>query len=184
MRLKRIIDSDSEEFKQIWSIYEFSFPQDERRDLGQQTKLLDNEIYNLFAGYDEDQLVGFIATWEFDDFIFIEHFAIEESLRGKGLGTKILSEYLGNNNKKVVLETERSEEGDIAVRRIEFYKRLGFKLNTHDYIQPPYDEGKKPVPLFLMTRPREINKSEFVEVREQLHKIVYGLKTPLLADQN
>ena len=176
MNLKRIT-ADSEEFKEVWKIYDSSFPSEMRRELNQQVELLNHNTYGFFAAYDNG-LVGLLATWEFDDFIFIEHIAIREELRGKGLGTKLLNDFIAKQNKKIVLETERP--GDLEKGRISFYERAGFKPNAHKYIQPAYSKEKEPVPLILMTYPKEITEDEFVQVREKLHKVVYGLEKPLI----
>lgn len=181
MEFKRITDSNSEDFKKIWKIYQYSFPSDEKRTLKKQSEVLHNNLYNLLGIYHQNQLMGFIATWKFKDFIFNEHVAVEESLRGKGHGTKIMKKQLYKNNKQIVLEVERPGVNINAKRRIKFYEKLGFKLNTYNYVQPPYDKTKKPVPLFLMTYPREISKSEFVKIRNKIHTTVYGLATPLKA---
>ncbi len=90
-----------------------------------------------------------------------------------------MSSFIASANKKIVLETERPET-DIARRRIRFYERLGFKLNRHNYTQPAYSPEKKPVPMFIMSHPKEITEQEFSAIREKLHKTVYGLEKPLI----
>lgn len=83
----------------------------------------------------------------------------------------------------IVVEVERPNT-DITQRRIEFYKKVGFKLNKYDYIQPPYGVGKNPVPMFLMTFPNKIKESEFILIRKKLHSDVYGLKEPIAGCKN
>ena len=39
---------------------------------------------------------------------------------------------------------------EIARRRIGFYERAGFEIIDADYIQPPYEETGRGVPLYLM----------------------------------
>ncbi|HLF54158.1 MAG TPA: GNAT family N-acetyltransferase [Candidatus Nanoarchaeia archaeon] len=177
MRLEQILDTESSEFKSVWEIYESSFPSDERRDINQQTELLKNPLYKFFAAYDNGSIVGIIGTWQIDDFVFIEHFAIKEGLRGAGLGTALLNAFIPT--KKIVLETERPVT-DTAKRRIAFYERLGFRLNTYDYTQPAYSSDKKPVPMFLMSYPESLSVSEFTEIRRSLHTQVYCLEKPLI----
>ncbi len=179
LKLEHIIDVKSKEFKAAWEIYESSFPSDERRNLAQQSALLKNSAYKFLVAYEDGQIVGIIAAWDLDDFAFIEHFAIKEGIRGKGFGTQLLREYLNAARKPVVLETERPDN-DIARRSINFYEKLGFKLNTHDYTQPSYSSAKKPVKLFLMTHPNKIAVEEFSRVREKIHKTVYGIQKPLI----
>ena len=178
MKLERIVSSESEQFNEVWQIYEMSFPADERRNLQQQTELLKHNQYQFFAAYDGDKIVGLLATWKFDDFLFMEHFAVREELRNSGTGTKIMKEFLGNVT-LAVGEVERPET-EMARRRIGFWERQGFKLNRYDYTQPWYSKEKQLVPMFIISYPREISEDEFSSIREKVHKTVYGLETPLM----
>jgi len=182
MEFIKLKNSDSEEFKEAWEIYESSFPSDERRTLDLQKKLIKNKQYNFFIVLKDKILVAIITDWDFEDFLFVEHLAVKKDLRGKGVGTELLREYISNNKQKIVLEVERPCT-EIATKRIKFYQKIGFKLNNFDYIQPPYGKDKNPVPMFLMTYPEKINESEFSSIRKKLHIIVYGLEKPILCDQ-
>lgn len=166
--------------EESWKIYEESFPEDERRNLAQQKNLLNRTDYKFISIKDNDKILGLLGIWEFKNFSFIEHFAIDKNLRNKGLGSKIIKEYFNSANKLVILETELPNANDMAPRRIEFWKRTGFNLNLYDYIQPPYSKGKSPVPLYLMSYPREISEKEFKNIRKDMHAKVYGLKNPLI----
>lgn len=173
MKFKIIKDTKNKEFEELWKIYEYSFPADERRNLEQQSELLKNKKYRFQAIYDNSDLIGFIAIWNFSQFNFIEHFAVKEELRNKGLGRKLIEEYKKRSDKFLVLETERPEAGDMAKRRISFWGRNKFILNIYDYIQPSYGLGKSPVPLFLMTYPKHIDIKLFRIFRDLIHKKVY-----------
>ncbi len=182
MEFIKLENSDSQEFKEAWKIYESSFPSDERRTLDLQKKLIKNKQYNFFIVLKDKILVAIITDWNFEDFLFVEHLAVKKDLRGKGIGTELLKEYLSKNKQKIVLEVEKPET-ESAIKRIKFYEKIGLKLNNFNYIQPPYGKDKNPVPMFLMTYPEKINESEFSSVREKLHSIVYGLEKPLLGNQ-
>ncbi|MTI66264.1 MAG: GNAT family N-acetyltransferase [Firmicutes bacterium] len=91
--------------------------------------------YNIKNMYDNNVLVGFCSTWDLHDFVFIEHIAIDNELRGQGYGSKLIEDIL-SRNKNVILEVEKPEN-NIAKKRIEFYKKHGFKLNLFHYEQPP-----------------------------------------------
>ena len=178
MKFKKIENSNSEKFNEAWSIYESSFPSDERRSLESQLKLMKNKLYNFFGVFEKNVLVAVIAYWNFGNFLFIENLAVKTELRDIGIGTRLLEEYLIKNKKKIVLEVERLSN-KIAIKRIKFYKKIGFKLNKYNYIHPPYGKGKNPIPMFLMTYPKTINKSEFSLIREKVHTTVYGYEKPL-----
>lgn len=176
---KKLKNSDSQEFKEAWNVYDSSFSSDEKRTLELQKELMKNKQYGFFIVTKDAMLVAIITEWNFGDFFFVEHFAVKEDFRRKGIGTELLKEYLSKNKQKVVLEVERPES-DIATKRIRFYENVGFKLNSFDYIQPPYTKDKNPVPLLLMTYPANISQTEFSSIRQKLHIFVYGLEKPLL----
>src|SRR4030095_1386358 len=173
MKLIALSDRNSPAFAEIWSIYESSFPPDERGSLAQQEALLKEPAYHLIAAYENDSLMGFISSWELD-FTFIEHVAVKEHLRDRGAGTKLLHAFL-SERKKVILEVE-PPENDLKKRRIAFYKRIGFRLNSFPYLQPPYGPGKSAVPMALMSYPKALDEKEFSLVRDKLHQEVYRLE--------
>ena len=73
------------------------------------------------------KVLGFLNFWELSDFVYLEHFAVDKNLRGKGLGSELirkLSEICAG--KTIVLEAEPPELNEFSSRRIEFYRRLGF----------------------------------------------------------
>jgi ribosomal protein S18 acetylase RimI-like enzyme len=162
-------------FDAIWKIFKESFPEDERRNFKEQNDLLKESRYNLNPIYDGDEIIGFTAIWDFDDFTYVEHFAVKKDLRGKGYGSKIIKDVISKNDKLIILEVEKPET-DEAIRRIEFYKRVGFHVNNYEYIQPPYDKDKQYVPLIIMSFPNKIDMSQFAKIREDLYKIVYKVK--------
>ncbi|MBI4440048.1 GNAT family N-acetyltransferase [Candidatus Woesearchaeota archaeon] len=182
MKFIKLENSDSREFKEAWKMYESSFPSDERRTLELQKELIKNKKYNFFIVIKDKVLVALVADWDFEDFLFVEHLAVKGEFKRKGIGTELLKEYLSRNKQKTVLEVERPE-AEIAIKRIKFYEKIGFRLNTFDYVQPPYGKDKNPVPMFLMTYPGKINEAEFSSIREKLHIVVYGLEKPLLGGQ-
>ncbi|MBI4980910.1 GNAT family N-acetyltransferase [Candidatus Woesearchaeota archaeon] len=180
MKFVKLNHPDSQEFREAWEIYESSFPLDERRALGLQKELIKNKLYHFFIALKNKVLVAIITDWDLGNFLFVEHLAVKEEFRGKGIGTKLLKEYTSKNKQKMVLEVERPDN-ELARKRIRFYERIGFKLNTFDYLQPSLGKDKNPVPLFLMTYPDKINNSEFSSTRKKIHTIVHGLKNPLLS---
>ncbi len=179
MEFKKLNGADSSGFREAWDIYESSFPPDERRSLSRQIGIFGNPRYRFFEVYDKGQLAGILTTWKLEKSTFIEHFAVSENLRGHGTGTRLMTEYMSSNSGRIVLEAERLNTRT-AERRIEFYERLGFRLNGYDYVQPPYGKGKKPVPCFLMSYPEPIASSEFPKVKEEIYSTVYGIESPAL----
>lgn len=161
-------------FEEIWEIYMEAFPIDERRSRIKQWRLLDNLQYKMKPYVKEGQLIGFMGIWELPLFTFIEHFAIKKEFRGSGYGTEMLKELLKSSGSGIILEVE-PPENKVAQDRIAFYQRHGFVLNTYDYVQPPYEDGQKYLPLLLMSFPEMLIKEAFDEAVEMIYKFVYEI---------
>ena len=172
------MDAASEHFPELWELYESAFPADERRDREMQDAVFRKKEYSMLAALDGKKFVGLLSVWEFGKFVFMEHMAVKEQLRGKGFGTQIIRTYLSSCRKSVVHEVERPDN-DIRKRRVRFYERLGFMLNAHDYIQPSYGPDKKPVPMLLMSYPLAISEKDYPLLRRNIHAVVYGRNEPL-----
>ena len=100
--------------------------------------------------------------------------AVNENARGKGIGTKALLRWAGESESPVVLEVEPPETA-IAQRRIGFYQRAGFTLNSFSYWQPAMQPGQEPIPLLLMSRPGALSEEVFRRCRDCLLREVYGV---------
>lgn len=157
-----------------WNIYVDAFPEDERRSYEEHISLLNNENYNIKLINEDSEVIGFIAFWDFDEFIFIEHFAIDTLHRGKGFGGKELINFVRTQTKDIILEVE-PEGNDICNRRISFYERAGFYLNHYDYIQPALEEGKNPIRLKVMSFNRVLDHEVFNNYKDMLYKRVYDV---------
>ncbi len=147
---KMLTQLKKQEFEKVYEIMKVSFPFDEIRSFKAQEKLLDHKNYKILILSKNDELYGFVAIWDFDNSVFLEHFATSSQHRNMGLGNKILNELSKYTNKKIILEVEHPTD-EMATRRIEFYKRCGFKLFDFGYIMPAFSKKHKPVPLLLMS---------------------------------
>lgn len=166
---------NKENFDEVFNIMQESFPEDERRSYDEQKKLLEKSYYNIYILKDDKDcsIKGFVAIYDFEKFVFLEHFAVSTSFRNQGLGAKILNELLTAMQRLICLEVELPNTEN-AARRIGFYKRNGFFLNNGPYVQPALGKGKNPLPMKIMSSGRELSSSEFEFVKNTLHKKVYG----------
>lgn len=161
------------DFDNFFELMKEAFPSIERRSYEDQKKLLDEEEYEIIVEKDEKLAINaFIANWKFNEFNFIEHFAVANDLRGHGLGSLMLKDYLGKSNKLIYLEVELPET-NTSIRRIEFYKRLGFCLNDFYYLQPPMQKQHDFLPLKVMSYPRSVDESEFINFKNIVYDKVY-----------
>ena len=171
----RLHELKRDDFPQIYGLLERSFPPEERRSYEGQEGLLQREEYKLLGVKDPSgTLHGVMAVWEFTDFVFLEHFAVEPHSRNFGLGTVMLRE-LKNRfpYKGICLEAELPTE-ELSRRRQEFYGRNGFVPRWQSYIQPSLGEGREPIALQILSTVDEKDLS-FLHIRKELYTKVYGV---------
>ena len=124
----------------------------------------------------DDVFAGFISYWDFEDFIYIEHFATSKSLRGNGIGGKAIDTFKQScQGKPVVLEVEMPTD-DISKRRIAFYNKHGFTLSELPYMQPAYRPCDAPIELRIMSTDPVFTTKGFDKVTGTIHRHVYGVK--------
>lgn len=172
MIYRRLDFSNSEEFEAAWRIYEENFPQYERRRLDTQLRAGKDEFYRPMILLEREEIIGIMFYWAFEEFTFLEHFAVDEKYRGSGFGSRILREFCEKES-DVVLEIDPLES-EIAVRRKQFYERLGFCLNDYDYTHPGYETDYPEHRLMIMSLGKKLDESEykrFVERRDN-HTLV------------
>ena len=116
--------------------------------------------------------LGLLTTWHFEEFIYIEHFAIDPTLRSQGYGSEALKAFIHEHGKPLVLEAEPPTDA-LSIRRIRFYERIGLTLYDFPYMQPAYTEDSHPVELRLMGT-LDTNATPLPLVSQILHREVYG----------
>ena len=156
----------------IFSRYEKTFPENERRDKEQFLDLAEAPDAFVFLIKNEDETIGYSVIWELKDFYFLEHFEVFEEFRNQKFGEQIL-EALKEKFDKIVLETEPDFLSEIAARRVRFYQRNGFEIINKDYIQPSYGEGKSSLHLFLMANFLIENLENSIQ---EIYAVVYQKK--------
>lgn len=162
-----------DEHDAMYRLMEQSFPRDELRSCEAQRALLHEAAYHPYVVHGEGgEVIALLTVWSLDGIAFIEHFAVSPTLRGGGLGSRVLGEVAGLYQVPICLEVERPET-EMARRRIGFYRRNGFYLNEYDYEQPAYGEDRAPVPLYIMTTGGEIDRAAFERIRDELYRGVY-----------
>lgn len=174
------------DFSEIYRIMQVSFSGDEYRPYDEQLALFEESEYRIYympaigmerggnnsTGNFTMRAAGFLAVWEFEFFIYIEHFAVDPALRNSGTGSAMLKELVKQYQKPICLEVELPED-ELTRRRIGFYERNGFVFNEYPYIQPPISKGKSPVPLRIMTYGEAITRETFEAMKNVLYRSVY-----------
>ncbi len=155
----------------VW--YDESFPANERRHFDDLLNLLPCPDMHLCALVAHNQPVGFMVYWQWDDVLFIEHFAIDPEQQGRQLGQQALDEVKRIKNSSLILLEVELPTDDISQRRIRFYERLGFSLNTYTYAQPPYQRGNPAIPMKLMSMPAIAQQQDFDTFSQMIKERVY-----------
>lgn len=175
--LKRISTRDLL-FAPSLDLMKSSFIEDELRNEDELRSLTDNNTIFAFNVIEADgNRAGLITTWNFGKFIYVEHFATEPHLRGKGIGIHTLKLLSSLSALPIVLEVEPEHTSPDAVRRIRFYERAGFHTWQTPYIQPPYSQGKNSLPMNLMAHDLEETPECTQIVKALLYKHVYKVKS-------
>lgn len=171
---KKIHGADDPLLKNVENTYIASFPEAERRAVTDFTQLVDNEPrFNVYALLNEGKYIGFITTWRFDSFAYIEHFAIDESARNGGFGSLVMKRFIEKLSLPIVLEVELPTD-EMSIRRVGFYERLGFTFDHHEYLQPPYRKGDDWLPMRLMSIGGIDLSAHYETVRKEIYRFVYN----------
>jgi GNAT superfamily N-acetyltransferase len=163
--------SDSRNRRFAEELFEDSFPLSERPKFDDVEEREDTNFHFLVVTNDEEP-IGILTYWTFEEFNYIEHFAIAPELRGQGMGKATMLNFMLQHPEQLVLEIEEPNT-ELAEHRMEFYTDLGFTCQPQDYVQPSYHHKKTPdVPMLIMTK-YELDDGEFEEVKTILYKAVY-----------
>ena len=173
--IEKLVQGD---FDKIFDFMEISFPSDEYRNYEEQKALLDDPFYQLYVlkNSDNNSIKAFFAVWEFEDFAFIEHFAVNPEARNGGIGAKLLNKMIDFLGKAICFEVEPPID-ELTTRRIDFYQRNGCFLNHYPYMQPSISKGKKAIPLLIMTSGKAITEDEYKRYKTVLYSAVYKCDT-------
>lgn len=127
---KQITSTNADE--ELRRLYEIAFPEEEQIPWGDLMHLVDAMPLDFTAYYDDGVLMGFTIVYPRPSFNWFWYFAVPESLRGNGVGQKVLSQLIGKYNDSTnILDMESPEQvcenQAIRRRRHNFYLRNGFR---------------------------------------------------------
>ncbi len=168
----RLKNTKSASFELAWALYELSFPEEERRTLDIQKKIMAHPDYHFEIVEQHETFVGFILWWQFKRLKYIEHFAIHHKMRRQGFGKSILKNFISSIEDVVILEIE-PPMNEVCKARLAFYEELGFILNPHHYQQPPMRKNGKMIKLCIMTYPKPITASRLEEFNKNYKLKIY-----------
>ena len=166
------ISKKSSHIELFRELYVANFPDSERREWPAVMQLMrDEPRFHVIIAEDGGLTAGFVSYWNFDDFNYIEHLAVDANQRNQGTGSQLVNQIMSLAS-PVVLEVEPPTTA-AACKRVCFYQRLGLVLHDDvEYMQPPYGPGKPWVPLQLMTSPG-MSREDIERAVTTLHREVY-----------
>lgn len=144
---ERIKSASHRYLQMLLPFYVETFPLEERRDTTSLLRMLNEADMFFSAILMDDMVVGMVAYWKFEKFLYIEHLAVFQSQRRKGIGEGVLNKLKEEAN-PILLEVEIPYD-EASTRRLAFYQRCGFTALQVYYHQPPYRKGESAVPMML-----------------------------------
>ncbi|WP_435951933.1 GNAT family N-acetyltransferase [Dryocola sp. BD626] len=170
LTIKRITGTDAEWFAEVDALYESAFPFHEKREPEAKASALKNDRYALQAWFDGEQFIGMIGAWRFDGFTYIEHLAVNGTLRAQGYGKRMLSQFL-QMHPLTILEIDPLTT-EIAHKRLRFYQSLGFCENDYAHYHPSYHVGTPDHDLIVLSYPQKISEAQYERFNEALRRVV------------
>lgn len=153
LQVTPITDGGDWHFAQIAELYQRAFRASERKPMGFLNDVLERSDYALLAGTIGEEIAGFSVLYVSDaGFGLLEYIAVNERLRGHGVGGKLFRETVRHCPAPMVLEVEAPEAGadSIEARRVEFYRRLGCRMVPQLCYKMPQVGAELPPPMRLM----------------------------------
>lgn len=115
------------------------------------------------------------CRWDLPYCEFWEYLAVHPDFHNQGIGSKFMRDYFQRrtSEKPCLLEVELPQS-ELALRRINFYKRLGFIVQKYEYWQPEINPGHGAVPFKLMAYGRSLPYAEYETCVLEMMQMAYG----------
>lgn len=161
--LLRLEPAGKKDKKYLKALYKRAFPRAERKPFYMFGK---KSVFLYIIKYDGAP-AGLMAGCEFKDMLFIDYFAIDESMRGKGLGGQALSLLFSRfPGRRIFLEIEDpeipSDNGEQRLRRRTFYLKNGFEVSDLKILLCG-------VQMLILCAGGNVNFNEYVSVYEKAY---------------
>ena len=148
--LRRITRADDPQLESLLGLYVESFPEEERRDLGQLRRMIPAVAEMQLCAIEHDgELAGLAVYWDMGEFYYMEHLAVFPAMRNHKIGQQVLQWWQANLPKIQLLEVE-PPTNPMAERRINLYRRNGLEVLEKSYVQPDYREDRDSCALWVM----------------------------------
>ena len=167
-----IENQNNKYFEKAWQIYEDSFPQEEKRTLKEQLKLFNKKSFTMLCYVEDEIVLAILFYWQIQRYTYLEHFAVNSTQRGRSYGSKILQEFI-NNNQNIILEIEPIVD-ETTQKRLDFYQRFDFKVNNHIHFQVPFRKDAQELKLIFLSHKNLLSVEEYTTLYQtMLEKMSY-----------
>lgn len=164
--------TDSPHFAMLDALYARAFPWHEQRESEAKRQALSHPRYALEAWFDEGVFVGISGCWQFAGYGYIEHLAIDDTLRSRGYGKQLLAQIL-TRAPLTILEIDPLTTA-IAHKRLRFYQSMGFHANPWAHHHPSYHQGIADHELLVLSYPQPIDERQYQQFARDLGHEVMG----------
>ncbi|MHC0037613.1 GNAT family N-acetyltransferase [Pseudoneobacillus sp. C159] len=169
----RFIEGSLSQFKDVYQCLLEDFPVEEVKGFGHMEELLSSGRYKLLLAMEPNHnvIAGYVFIYVFEGLpaIWLDYLAINQKIRGSGIGTQFFNELVkfkeGVSGMFIEVEKPDDHPGnkrEDQLRRIRFYERLGAKKLPISYELPTKSGG---FPMYLY------------------YKSAYGDQAPLSKEQ-
>ena len=159
------VDGSHPLFEEAFALYETSFPPNERRTREDHLRAMQDADFSPLGAVEAGNLLADVFLWETENFSYLEHFAVQPSLRGHGCGTELLRQLLGRD-KPLILEIEPPEDA-LTCRRKHFYERNGLRAQPFRHVQLPF-QGESPIVPLVIMADRDLTAQQYRAFQQYL----------------
>jgi ribosomal protein S18 acetylase RimI-like enzyme len=176
MEIIRVEPNDKKRWNEVMKLYESSFPTPEIRKEEDHIRALDDKRFHPMSAWEGSELIGIIFYWEWDNYRYLEHLAVNPEKRGEGYGSQLLR-YLRDSDHTIILEIDPLNN-EQSVRRLQFYERAGYTLTPYRFVHLPYRLSENEIELLILSYPKMITKEQHQDflkfVNEEVIKYCEG----------
>ncbi len=158
----------------LYALMKELFDENEVRPREQLEQLLKDGLCKIETTTQNEDIESLLVYFELDDYIFIDYLGINPKFHGRGLGSKVMKDFLEKQDKLILLEVEKVDN-EIKQRRVNFYERLGLVLNVFDYAMPSFIDPTQSIPMKIMSYPHALNEDAFDYYVEKIMHDIYFL---------
>ncbi|MCC8035612.1 MAG: GNAT family N-acetyltransferase [Rikenellaceae bacterium] len=161
MELLKITPSESRLWEQVWRLYNESFPEYGRRRVSSHTMACEDPDFHTYISIDNGNLLALLFYWTYGKTIYIEHVAVDPQMRGKNIGSKLLTSFARDNADSTIMLEIDPPVDEISKRRLAFYERIGFKNTGRIFTHPSYSRNGQGHELLVLSFPDETDDAGY-----------------------